>query len=245
MAQGIDIRGKEDVLAQFDTFGTPYFAVYQGKDLKFYHLEDDVDSGRELLEANLLVLERNQTTAPFKIVFYESLNTAGKLSADNIKGSNTFRVWSPGVSFNNPDYGNPERMGAYNRGGNTEIVSSQQAEINELKEKVNELTELLQADDEPAQVGGVQGMLGALLENPQVQNVIVGKLLSFVETLFPDKQQTAPAMVAGITDESDVQGAIRTLFAAGMNISDLQKLANLSTTNPAMFNILLQQLRSM
>lgn len=245
MAQGIDIRGKEDVLTQFDTFETPYFAVYQGKDLKFYHLNDDVDSARELLEANLSVLERNQTTAPFKIVFYENLNAAGKLSADNVKGSNTFRVFSPGVSYNHADYGNPERIGAYNRGGNAEIISSQEKKINELEEKINTLTELLEADPEPAQVGGIGGMLGALLENPQVQNVIVGKVLSFMDSLFPDKQQTAPAMVAGITEESDVQSAIRKLFDAGMTIADLQKLAGISSTNSAMFNILLQQLRSM
>lgn len=246
MANGIDLRGKDEVLAQFEVFDTPYFSVYQGKDLKFYHDQDNLDDARELLSSNLEILERNQSTAPFKIVYYTQLNNSGKLTADNCKGSGTFRVMSPGVSYNNPNFGNPEIISGYPaRGAHLELLKKQQEEIQELKEKLDLIIESQTEDNEPQDaMGGFNGVIGALLNNPAIQNVIVGKLISLVDKILPEQKEVPAARVAGITDESEVQGALRDLFAAGMTIADLQKLADMSKTNAALFQILLGQLRN-
>lgn len=251
MATGIDLRGGEQVMAAFDLHGTPFFAIYQGKDLKFYHDAEDIDGARELLQQHVDMLNHGQSTAPFKIVFYTQLNSAGKLTNDNIKGSNTFRICTPGVSYNNPNFGNPEFIGSYSdKRERISVIEQQNAKISELTEKLDLLLEQKAIEDEETEaeatagVGSFQNIIGAVLSNPTVQNVLIGKLLAFVDQVLPDKQQAPAAQIAGVLDETEVQGALRTLFAAGMTIADLQKLAQMSENEPAMFNFLLSQLRN-
>lgn len=246
MATGIDLRGKDQVLQQFDLFDTPFFAVYQGKDLKFYHDVDNIDEAKELLSQNLDVLEFNASTAPFKIVYYTQLNNAGKLTQDNTKGSATFRVCSPGVAPNNPNYGELSMVGSYQRKRENEMIELLQQKIDEQNEKIALLIEAQEAEkEEPETVSGVQGVIGALMANPVLQEAIIGRLLNLVDKILPAPGgQSNTAAIAGVTDESDVQSAIRTLFDAGMTIADLQKLADLSKSNPALFKMLLGQLRN-
>lgn len=244
MATGIDLRGADQVLKQFELFNCPFYAVYQGKDLKFYHDSEDIDSAKELLEQSLAVLDYNQSTAVFKIVFYTQLNKDEKLTAENIKGSNTFRVVSPGVSYNNPNFGNPELIGSYQNKRESAIVLQTQSEkIEQLENKIDLLLEAKDDIEEPqSAVGSFQNVIGSLLSNPTIQEALIGRILNFVDTILPEKKQ--PVQIAGVMDESEVQTALRILFEAGMSIADLQKLANISTNNKPLFTILLSQLRA-
>lgn len=247
MATGIDLRGADQVLQQFDLFDTPFFAVYQGKDLKFYHDVDNVDEARELLNSNLAVLEANASTAPFKIVYYTQLNNAGKLTMDNCKGSATFRICSPGVGANHPMAGQLEVVGSYHNRKQSELIELLERKLDEQNEKINILLEAKDAEEaeDPGQVNGFQSVIGSLMANPAIQEAIIGRLINLVDKILPPPQQQHNAgALAGITDESDVQGALRILFDAGMTISDLQKLAAMTKTNAGLFQILLGQLRN-
>lgn len=245
MATGINLRGADQVLQQFELFNTPYFAIYQGKDLQFYFDEENIDASRELLTQQLDVLTANRSTATFKAVFYTGLNDKGKLTPENIKGSTTFRVCTPGVSYNHPEYGNPELIGSYQeRRGNTRIMDEQAQKIEELEQKIDLLLEE-KTDGQPETIGGFQGVIGAVLSNPQVQQVLIGRLLGLLDKILPEQQAAGlKPTIAGISDETEVQTAIRTLFEAGMTIDDLIKLSNIPKNNPALFSILLTQLRS-
>lgn len=248
MATGINLRGGDQVLQQFELFDTPFFAIYQGKDLQFYFDEENIDAARELLTQQLDVLTNNRSTATFKAVFYTGLNDKGKLTPENIKGSTTFRVCTPGVSYNHPEFGNPELIGAYgNSRGGVRLMDEQAQKIEALEQKIDQLLEE-KAEEEnntPQGVGGFQGMIGAVLSNPQVQQVLIGRLLGLLDKILPEQNAAGPKpTIAGISDESEVQAAIRKLFEAGMNIDDLIKLSNIPQNNPALFSILLTQLRS-
>ena len=245
MATGINLRGADQVLQQFELFDTPYFAIYQGKDLQFYFDEENIDASRELLTQQLDVLTANRSTATFKAVFYTGLNDKGKLTPENIKGSTTFRVCTPGVSYNHPEYGNPELIGSYtDRRGGARVMDEQAQKIEELEQKIDLLLEE-KNDSQPETIGGFQGVIGAVLSNPQVQQILIGRLLGLLDKILPEQQAAGPKpTIAGISDETEVQTAIRTLFEAGMTIDDLIKLSNIPKNNPALFSILLTQLRS-
>lgn len=247
MANGIDLRGGDQVLNSYELFDTPFYAIYQGKTLKFYHDENDIDSGRELLQKQIDALQQGQSTAVFEIVYYTELNSAGKLVKENIKGSNTFRICTPGVSYNHPEFGNPALVGSYEskRQGN-QLIEMQAKKIEELEGKLDFILAQKAIEEEEAEevgaVGSFQQIIGTVLSNPAVQNVLVNKLMNFVDTILPDKKQNV--QIAGVLDETDVQSALRKLFDAGMTIADLQKLAEMSEKETGMFNFLLTQLRS-
>lgn len=253
MANGIDIRGAAQVLEQFDLFDTPFFAVYQGKDLKFQHLEDNIDEARNLLRQNLEVLENNGSVAPFKIVYYYNLSASEKLVPENIKGSNTFRVCSPGVSTNHPDYGNPDRINTNfyaSKIGNAKLIDEQAAKILELEERLNAMD--AEAEAEPAAVGGFNGIINGLLASPEIQQAIIGRLLNFVDTILPannntmqTQQQSSGAAIAGVSETNVFHDSITVLENNGMTLNDFVKLANIAQTKPDYFKMLLQSLRTM
>lgn len=254
MANGIDIRGAEQVLEQFELFDTPFFAVFQGKDLKFQHLEDNIDEARNLLRQNLEVLERNGSVAPFKIVYYYNLSANEKLVPENIKGSNTFRVISPGVSTNHPDYGNPERFNTNffaSKIGNAKIIDEQAAKIIELEERLNAM-EAEAVEEQPQAVGGLNGIINGLLQNEQIQQAIIGRLLNFVDTILPNKSNAmntannaSGASIAGIDETNALHDALSQLEAAGMTLNDFVKLATIAKEKQSYFQMLLQSLRTM
>jgi len=248
MATGINLRGADELMKQFELFDTPYFAIYQGKDLQFYYDDENIDGARELLTQQLDVLTANRSTATFKAVFYTGLNDKGKLTPENIKGTTTFRVCSPGVSYNHPEFGNPELIGSYpERRGNVRLMDEQAQKIEALEQKIDLLLEEKESEqnEQPQSVGGFQGVIGAVLANPQVQQILIGRLLTLLDKILPEQQPAGPKpTIAGITDESEVQAAIRQLFEAGMTIDDLIKLSNIPKNNPGLFSILLTQLRA-
>ena len=239
---GIDIRTKNGVLQQLETFATPFYSVYSGKDLKFYHIEDNMDSARDLLSSNLDMLEANGTAATFVIRFYDELNNAGKLVPENLKGSNTFRL-TPNLN----EYRSLAGAGV--------VIDSEQ--VRQLKEQNEILRAQLEAyqqsdddddddDDAPEAPQGVGAIVGALFNNPQIQQVIISGAIKFIDKIMQPQQmqQAQPAaQMAGVSAD-DVQTSINELLKY-CTADDLAKLAALPSVNPALFNILLTQLRSM
>lgn len=258
MSIGIDLRGKDQVINQFDLFSTPYYCVMQGKDIKFYYADDNMDEARELLENNLNVLEQNGSVAPFKIVYYTGINEKGKLVAENIKGSNTFRVCSPGMAPNNPMYQNVEsglpiwqskKMSGIDREELEELKNKIQYLEDQNEELISKLEESEEAIEQPA---GIGGLLNGLLQNPEIQTALIGRILGFVDTLLPQKNNYMnSAQIAGTEDNNFAKinlqeiEAVEKLKGAGMTTDDLCKLANISVNNSAYFNMLLNTLRSL
>jgi hypothetical protein len=246
MSIGIDLRGKEQVLQQYDFMESPFYAVYQAKDLKFQHLDDDTENGRALLSQNLEVLEINGSTAPFKIVYYYGVNSSGKLSADQIKGSNTFRIVSPGVATNSPYYG---EMGLQNTTFPSRINGNSNELVEELKEQNKLLRQQLEAmeveETEPEAPTGINAMVSGLMNNPEIQGVVIGKLLTILDRFFPEKTIQPNASLAGVSDDKIILENVNKLFAAGMELQDLEKLVSIAQSNPTFFRTLLNSLKSM
>jgi len=255
MGAGIDLRGSEQVINSFDLFETPYYQVMQGKDLKFHYLNDNIDGARELLRSNLEILEINETQAPFKIVYYSSLNTGGKLVPENMIGSNTFRVISPNAYHNlqmNNGVGslvqNSWSSSRENK-NNAEILSQQEIKIKELEDKIIEL----ESEDKPDAVNGTNsfmGVVGMLLQDENVKQALIGRLMGLVDKILPmDNNNNKMGSLAGVDNvsvsESKIEKSVFELLEYGMLESDFLKLAVIGKTNPEYFKMLLTSLRAM
>lgn len=237
MASGIDIRTKSGVLQQLETFATPYYSIYSGKDLKFFHNKDDMDTARELLEDTLTLLEQNGTTASFVIRFYDGVNEKGKLTDANLLGSNTFRL--------NPANSVETIAGFYPSVNNEKMLRQLEAENQMLKEKLSIIEEEEEEEEEEAKPANIVGaVVNNLLQHPEVQSKIIAGLFSLIDKVLPMEQNKIQASIAGVINETDAEDILNELLKH-CTLSDLKKLAELPSKNPSLFSILLTQLRSL
>lgn len=234
MAQGVDIRNKEGVLKQLEVFDTPFYSVHSGKDLKFFHAQNDIDAARRLLEDTLELLSQNGTAATFIIRFYSDVDDNGKLVEKNLLGSNSFRL--------NPA-GNSEIMGGYYPMINQNRLKELEMENALLQEKIALLESEEEEEEKPANVVGA--VINKLLENEIVQTRIISGLFSVLDKVIPvnDKHTNMSAAMSGyVADENDLQNVVDELLKH-CTVEDLKKLSELPTKNPSLFNLLLSQLR--
>lgn len=256
MSNGIDLKGVDEVMSQFDYRETPFFYVYQGKDLKFFHADDDIEAGRQLLLLHLKQLENNMTTAPFKIVWYGKLKEEGQIDKASELGSNTFRVVQPGMSMQKYwalQNGEISPELAHLSGNNKSKDNSEILEL--LRSMDSRLTAIEQPieaddddDDEPDNGQKILGALAGVVSHPEVQQLLAQKIIGWLN-LIPsgnNSQMNGQQLQQTSNNKSmkDLNEVLQILGNAGMTLEDFNKLANIATTNPNQFNMLLGMLRN-
>jgi len=199
-----DRVGVKDVMDGFDAYSDfPFFALFQGKEVKFVYADDDAEKGRRLLEDNLNVLARNGSTALFTLRFYTDTDKKGTITISTpYSGSFSFKITTP-VTFE------LNKAGANLPANNDQFLAFLIAERDQLKQQVSELQEeneelkdlLAEADDnegnEPKKDLGFIGLIGeAGNQFPWMQDMIK-EGFTILKHKFA-KPQHAGAM-AGIT----------------------------------------------
>jgi hypothetical protein len=241
-----DFRNIDALLSQFDVMATPFIEVYEGKQKKFDYIEDDIDGSRDFLKNQLEAIKFFGNTALFRIAFYRQLTDSGKLTPDNLKGSNTFKLMEYEEASDTP-YWQQKRLG----GSSSELTEikemllAQQSQINALLQEPDE-------EEEKEKVSGFNGFLGAVmpfLQNPDVQKAIAAKIIGFINKIIPDPSGKTMYMnenpqLAGYTEEeaNKINESLITLMSAGMTVNDFEKLAAL-TKEPKQFRAYLLMLR--
>lgn len=253
MASGfVDFRDLDSLLAQFKRQNTPFFLLYEGKELKLTSkiYENDTEGNAvaeavEQLEDNLEAIKSFGSTATYRIEYYRDIDKDGRYRKEDKIGSNTFKLneredgghWE-GRSYINPEL---ERLRAANK-----VL---QDELNGYGAK----SDLEGEDEDEDEDKGIMGSLMAgfmpILKQPEVQQAIAGRLIQFLDTILPKKtiamQQGQNAQVNGISqaDWDTLCACLDQLMKAGMTVSDFERLVAL-TRQPATFNMYLNALRS-
>lgn len=248
-----DLWKKDAVIKMFDQQGTPYYEVMQGKEKKFDSLDhaEDIEDAKQYLQTQLEAIEYFGSPAQFRINFYRDLSAAGKLTADNLKASNTFKLAENGERAPGTYWGDRHAVGAVG-GGNSELAEikemliAQQSQINALLEDPDDTT-----TGDPAGVGGVMGMLAGILNNPAVQEAIAAKAIGFLNSIIPDPSGKTMTMQSnpqlGNITQDDITAlnvAVTKLVEYGVTVNDFQKLAALTADKPK-FEMLIGMLRTM
>ena len=250
MSNGIDLKGVLELLAQFDYRETPFFAVYQGKDLKFYHTNDDIEAARTMLMQHLEQLEKNGSTAPFKIVWYKRLKIdTDELDKNSELGSNTFRVVQPGMSM--------QAYHAINRGDDMpQIISGSNNKIlealNSIESRLTAIESPIEDDEQEIKETGSQKLMGALsgiINQPEILQLIAIKLTGLLDMIPTPgyKQQNLQNLTPMKIEEKDLpelNNYLQMLLNAGMGLNDFKKLSEISTKDPKQFAFLLQMLKT-
>lgn len=249
-----DLREKEAVLTQYDAMGTPFFEVWEGKQKKFEWTDNDLDGGRGFLEQQLDAIYHYGSTALFTIKYYKKLTDKETFAVENLKGSNTFKLVETG-SPNLTPYWKQQQMGGV--GGKSEVEELKEM-LAGMQSQINALTHPIEDEDEEEEpeklsgIGAIIGMVKPVLDQPEVQQAIAGKIVDFLDKLFPNKpnsgfmnqQQPQQQQLQTITEgeAARINKSIADLINSGVTASDFEKLA-IMMQDPAQANFLLTMLR--
>lgn len=261
MANAIDLKGVEEVLQQFEHRATPFYEVLDGKQLKFKFLEDDLEAAKACLELHLNQLANNGSTAPYRIVFYKRVNAnEDGFIKDSEMGSNTFRLNQPGMGMQqyyaiqrgDIDPGQVAGMGGGINAKILETLNGINSRLTALETPLEE--DLEESEEEQPQDSGKQilGALAGIIQHPDVQGILAQKLVGLLNLIPSGYMVSQPQQTEAETkqiqqmNEQEIQAvnqALGTLVSAGMTVADFQKLAQIASTDPGKFTMLLSMLK--
>lgn len=212
------------VLSWYDKQDLTKFAVYRGAKENDAYLcggfhGTDKEEGAFALQSLLNEIEPQD----FNVYFL-------KLLPDNAKT----KAATPGVTFqlyNQSSNFVPANQIAGHNGASTAVMNEVLNEIRALREeRLQQLSNEEEEEEEPEQ----NNILAGLLNQPQVQNLLMGIL----SNVFTSKPVHA---VAGIeSNTGDLEKHLEILFSKGVTVEDIGKLAAMEKTQ---INFLLSMLR--
>jgi len=207
------VTGSTGIMDWFDRNATsPYYSVWvKPKQLLFSWNNDDSEAGRSKLESDLYAIEQNGVNDLLIIKLHPKKDKAGYITDKTpIYASLLCRP----SELEKVDY-SMQRMAG------TSYNSKMEETLNAILTKLNqdELEEEEEVED--------KGVLGNLLEQPHVQNLLISGLTSLLGSFAGIKpQETVATGLAGIDDNSTNEAItiLNNLMNKGVTIEHLRKL---------------------
>jgi hypothetical protein len=214
----------EDLIAHYKDVQLPYFTITHKTDvvLKNVH-EDNLDAGAEMIYSFFNKL-RKDNNAIYKINCYNKPNSS-RAKKDEIDS----------ISFTFRKPASPERETYI--ANKSEYSVGMHEKLDRMYEKLMELemkqrlAEQSSDEDDLENEMQPQSTLGAIIGNPQVQQM----LINVISNIFTNSMQSnkpnmntyhKPMALAG-TETISLEQILETLFANGVTIEDLHKLASM------------------
>lgn len=227
----------ESILDEYRENNFPAFTIHEGKERRKIYEGKEIEEGEEILERFLRTHNGN-----FKIRIYKSIPKSG------IDDKTPAYLCLPYSKTYTPE----EKSRYYQESGVghhlVEEIRSLRAEVSGLKSQLDEEPETDEELQQEAQPGSV---IGQIMGNPAVQNMIAAFLTNISANMFsnhvapqhPHQQQQQqyprPQAMAGIPD--DISTVIESLISKGVTIEDFQKL---DAMPPDRLSFLLSMLRN-
>jgi hypothetical protein len=257
--------GVNDIMNAYDSFndqGQYNYSVWlSSSDIAFQSIEKDSEKARELLKNCLTALEQADNDDLFFIKFHpKDLKTpTGFIDRKTLViGTIPVRVCPIGESGSHQNF--VKTSGAVS-GVPRDLYDMLRDLPATLDTKISAALDArlaqIEDDPEPEEVDQIEkyvGIINGIASNPQIMSV-VGQILSYLK---PQTMSMAPR-INGTPTENPVNGVSSEEIPVNLEIlnealdrlskvcrvdTDLLLLANMSEENPAMFNMLLTQLRS-
>ena len=238
MASGaIMYNTPEDVRRNFKRCNHPFYAVVDSKNEIIWTNteESDVDAAAELLFDDLKTL-RPENSAVYVIKHFSSIPANGIKKTTEPDCISTFKQ----RLMDDMKLSYLEGRNVYN----SEILS----EIRSLKDEVSTMKLQLSMEDSPTDEevkseSSASGILGAIVGNPQIMNLITNVIANiFTNNLNNNQAMQQPLSLAGTeTQQSEtLEDIINRLYQKGVTPEDLQKLSNMSDAKIKMLLTLLR-----
>ena len=184
MGEAIHFRGKDAIVEAYERNNIPACTFCSGKDILFCYDGDSVDEGGQLLGEFIDALKAGKTRATYKLKVY-------KFPPKDIN-----RSTKENFAFNCTilDDQEDEEVG---RGYDTRYLVE---EMKQLKATVGNLMIEKEEPEEEEPMPVWQQAINGILSKPEIQNLLMTKVIGFVEGFF-NRSPAAAARVAGIPPE--------------------------------------------
>jgi hypothetical protein len=178
MGEFIHFRGKDAILQAYESQGIPCCSLVSGKDIVFCYDGDDIDAGSAELADFIDRLKVGHSQGVYQLRVYKyppkdkdiNLSTKQNLSFK-------CRILDPDEDMD----ATQQRADGYNYKKRIEQLEAKLAEA--------ETGE----DEEPEPMPVWQQTINGVLQRPDVQNYVMGKIFNFVEKIFGPGPAPAPA----------------------------------------------------
>jgi len=255
--------GVDNIMRGFDRLNaqTPYWSIWQGRNIFHQYYTDDRETGKVEFNAIIDELDEAEYIDPIIVKFHPTLSGGFITDRTPVIGTMICRIYTAngqlsGISEITADkfqYANARNNQLLE--GIKGMLAPLQAQIDELKAgNVEEgITGLERYLNHPA----AQQIIGHLMPviTPHI-NSILGAILPgqkpngqfhtpAINGVGDQPDSGAPQVDLSEADEERLWSAIDRLALKMELVPDIERLANLADTQPQMFNMLLQQLRSM
>lgn len=244
------MRGKDNLINQFTANEAPYFIIVDskyncvGKNDKY----EDITRAAERLEAFVNTFDPDNRSR-YSIYCYEALpdNRLKGKAKDLINAGDHDYI----LSYT------PYTLQPQDEEARTNWRVQQELQRRELQEKLDRIETALMAkkladneedDDDVAEETEPKSMVGALMENPQIQGALAGALSAWLTKLMSPAQ--GPMAVAGVPEEIPEDTRLQRLNTAldtlaqydEQLIEHLEKLAAMAAKDTGKFKFLLTML---
>lgn len=169
-------RGIPNTMKAYDSMDIPAWSLANGKDLIFSYNGDSQTEGRSMLMQGLQMLEDNESQAILTLRVYDEHPANQKITNKT--------EWTNSFTFALFD---PEDGMVHQPRGKSALL----ARISALEEQISGNDD--NKDEKPR---GIQGMIGSLLERPDIQERLIQTVTGIVSNIFG--QQKPIAAMAGI-----------------------------------------------
>jgi len=210
------VTGTGGIMDWFDRNATsPYYSVWVNrKQLLFSWNDDDMEAGRSKLENDLYAIEQNGVNDLMIIKLHPKKDKAGYITDKTpIYGSLVCRP----SELEKVNYGMQMSGVGYN--------SKMENVLERVLETQNAILTKLSADELEEEEEEDKGMLGNILQSPQMQTLLMAGISKFLGISGTDNEAMA-ASIAGIGDvnENEAITILNSLMNKGVSIDHLRKL---------------------
>lgn len=238
------IIGTDGVLDWFDSVvKTPFFSVWNGKQICYSWSDNDLEKGRDMLEGNLRIFENNKVGDPFILKLHPALDKNDLITDKSpVYASLNFRVFD--------SYALPlgSQTGA--------IAFENNPKLQALSDKVDKLTLLIQDNDNQPDEDqpGLMGSINKVLQMPGVSDAVAPLIGAITNMVLKSMNIAIPesplpsyngGTISGISEdqESKINQALDILEQIDPNLGDsLLRLAAIAQKDPNKFKTLLSML---
>jgi hypothetical protein len=237
IGKSVQFRGISNVVKAYVNMDVPRWGLFQGNQFLMKYDGNEVSEGKQLLEDYLEALDlRSADGNTYTLCIYD--NPAGKInSATKYDGSFNFRLVD-----NFDDHAQSRMSGVYEQ------------RIKGLEDKITELTTEPEDEPEPSAMQNLWGAVGKILEHPQVQQALAGKILTLIDGvgdtitgIFKPVAKMRPAAIGTTTDvnaeNAKLQEAVNILVKVDNQLgTHLLQLAKVAEADPKKYQSLISML---
>lgn len=226
-----------DVKRNFIRCKMPYYAVVDGKGEMIWinDEEGEIEDAAQMLHDDLRTI-REYNTAIYTIRHFAKVPTNGIKKTSEPDCISTYKQQGESYSPEAKEQYKAERYSFQNE--LVQTLKSMQVEMQDIKMKLA----MDDSPDEPELLEQVTGssIVGKVLENPQVLNLLTNICANLFTNGLPSNQ---PKALAGVpaSDVETVENILDRLISKGVTIQDMQKLSNMEVSQ---INMLLNILRA-